>query len=104
MRILVNLAELFVAVVVFAVGAAVVGVPIAVVIAVLALIPALIARHKHLGAYPFWLFGFLLLPVAFLVAVFSRDYRRHCPYCDEPVRDLARVCPHCQRSLGAAAA
>jgi hypothetical protein len=72
---------------------------ILVVAAVLALIPAFIARQKNHGFWTFYVFGLLLWIVALPVALTLKDNRRHCPFCVEPIGVAATVCPHCQRDL-----
>jgi hypothetical protein len=72
----------------------------AVVLLLLALIPAFIARHRGHGFWTFYVFGLLLWIVALPVALLIKDRRRHCPYCIDPIEQSASVCPHCRKELG----
>jgi hypothetical protein len=73
-----------------------------VLLPVLALIPALIAKRRGRGFWTFYVFGLLLWIVAVPVALFSKDKRRRCPHCMEVIHAQATACPHCQREVGGA--
>jgi hypothetical protein len=66
---------------------------------IIALIPAFIARQKSQGFWTFYVFGLLLWIVAVPVALLIKDKRRRCPYCIEPVDVLASTCPHSRKEL-----
>ena len=72
-----------------------------VLVILLALIPAAVASNK---GYPFliwWIYGVVLLPLAFIHALLIEhvDRSRVCPFCAEKIMVQALVCPHCQRDL-----
>lgn len=76
-----------------------------------AIVVAIIANSKGRLPGPWFLYGFFLLPIAFVhILVISpteiaemarqkRAGRRPCPFCAEMIRPEAKVCPHCQRDL-----
>jgi hypothetical protein len=70
-------------------------------IALLAFIPALIASSKGHSLGRWWVYGFLLLPIAFVhsLVLSNAAYGKACPFCAEKIRTEAIVCPHCQRDL-----
>lgn len=65
----------------------------------LGLIPAFIAKSKGGSFGGMWILGTLLFIFALPIALLSKDQRRRCPHCAEPVQPAANVCPHCQREL-----
>jgi ribosomal protein L37AE/L43A len=81
--------------------------------AALALIPAYVARSKGRSFGGFWLYGFILWPVAIIHAVIMKAERgsehaeqwqnvnayRQCPFCAETIRREAIVCKHCGRDI-----
>ena len=67
--------------------------------ALLALIPAFIAKNKNQGFWTFYVLGFLLWIVALPIALLIKDKRRHCPFCLEPIADEASICPHSRKEL-----
>ena len=69
------------------------------ILPVIAVIPALIAKQKERGFWTFYVFGLLLWIVAVVVAVAMEDRRRHCPHCVETINSTATVCPHCRRDI-----
>ncbi len=71
----------------------------AVIVALLALIPAFIARKKRLGFWTFYVFGLMLWIGAMIAVLVMKDRRRRCPYCSEIIQPQAMVCPRCQRDL-----
>lgn len=74
------------------------------ILAIAALIPAAIARHKGRSTFGFWLFGLVLWPAALVVSLVVSDQRHRCPHCMEPIHRQANVCPHCHSDLTAAIA
>ena len=56
-----------------------------VLLPLMALIPAIIAKRRGLGFWTFYVFGLLLWIVAVPVALFSKDKRRRCRHCMEVV-------------------
>jgi hypothetical protein len=64
---------------------------------VLACIPAMIANAKRRNPVLWWLYGFVLFPIALVHVLLTSDlFRRACPQCAEPVRREALICPHCR--------
>lgn len=63
----------------------------------LGLLPAFIAQSKGGSFAAWWVFGFLLFPLALIAAIFYSPER--CPLCREPVRPDAVVCKHCRNPL-----
>ena len=78
---------------------------------VMAAVVAIIAHSKGLSGGLWFLYGFLIWPIALVHALVSpradqaektrglKAGRRPCPHCAEMIRPEARVCPHCQRDL-----
>jgi uncharacterized protein YbaR (Trm112 family) len=91
-----------------------------IVVALLGLIPATIARRKGYSFWFHWAFGAAVFPVALLSAIVTpfdadrlnrraerRASRRgeiRCPACREFVRSDATICPHCRTTLAAKSA
>jgi len=80
---------------------------------IMAGVVAIIAHAKGRGALGWFLYGFVIWPIALvhiLVTTASQQSlderalasgeRVRCPYCAEIIRREAKVCPHCQRDLG----
>jgi hypothetical protein len=63
----------------------------------IALLPASIARHKGRSFFTWYVGGILLWIVAFPASIMVSDRRRRCPHCAEIIQQEASVCPHCQR-------
>ena len=70
-------------------------------LAVLGLVPAMIAAKKGRSFVGWWLFGFVLfviaLPAAWLVE--SLQGRKKCPGCTELISRDAAKCPFCGRDF-----
>lgn len=64
---------------------------------ILGLLPAFIGQSKGGSFGAWWLFGFLLFPIALIAAIFHSPER--CPLCREAVRADAIVCKHCRHPL-----
>lgn len=74
-------------------------------VAIVALIPAAIARRKERSFVAWYVLGLALWPAAILAAVIADNpsRRRRCRFCAERIRREAVVCPHCRRDLTASA-
>lgn len=87
------------------------GLEIAIVAAVLGVVPAAIIDKKgHKNILLWWLFGALLFILALPLAILEEDLnsdehlvkkgeRRACPHCAEPIRNAARACRYCGRDV-----
>ncbi|TMK17252.1 MAG: hypothetical protein E6G68_09015 [Actinobacteria bacterium] len=64
----------------------------------LGLLPAMVARSKGREPVMWWLFGFVVFPVA-LVAAFIIEEERPCPSCGGKAKVSAVFCPMCGREL-----
>jgi len=77
----------------------------------LGIVVALVARSKGRSGFGWFLYGFLIWPVALvhilLVARTAEAEEKRarssgrvaCPHCAEFIKPQARVCPHCRQSL-----
>lgn len=72
-------------------------------LAVLALIPAGIARKKDRNFYAWYYYGLGLIPIAFIHSLLIRAKNkipmRQCPYCAEFVSTEFVICSHCYKDL-----
>ncbi|PLX36971.1 MAG: zinc ribbon domain-containing protein [Hyphomicrobiales bacterium] len=78
---------------------------------VLPIIPAMIAHSKGRSAVGFYIYGFLLWPIALVHSLvmtrsaeavqqrLQAEGRRPCPSCAEMIMQAASKCPHCQADL-----
>jgi hypothetical protein len=86
--------------------------PILFVAAIVALIPAAIASSKNRSFGGFWLYGFLLFPIALIHACIMEESvapdstvrhgiitGRKCPFCAEIIKLDAIVCRFCGRNV-----
>jgi len=69
-------------------------------LALIALIPALIAQKKGRSALLWWVFGVLLFIVALPASIIikpleSQPTGKKCPKCAEYVKEEALICKHC---------
>lgn len=82
--------------------------------AILGVIPALIAQNKGRSAFGWWIFGFLLFPIALICSfLISKEIQnlttseqdnetntlRRCPYCAEYIQEAAVKCKHCHEEV-----
>lgn len=78
---------------------------------IMALIVAIIAGSKGRSGFAWFLYGFLIWPIALVHALVASstpkagekraaaEGRKKCPFCAEMIKAEAKVCPHCQRDL-----
>jgi hypothetical protein len=67
----------------------------------LAAIPGFVATAKGRNFFVWWVFGLVVLPVAFFASLLApRSRHVACPFCREQVDRQASVCPHCRSPLG----
>jgi 4-hydroxybenzoate polyprenyltransferase len=74
---------------------------IAIGLALLALLPSMIAQEKGRPMGPWFLYGFILFPIALVHALFlkTHDRQEKCPKCRKSISVLALECPHCGHEL-----
>lgn len=79
---------------------------------ILAIIPAVIAKHKGRNFFTWYVYGYFLWLIALVHSIVmsktkelreqelldSLEYVR-CPHCLEIIRNGASICPHCQKRL-----
>jgi len=71
-----------------------------ILIILLGLIPALIARHKGRSLALWWLYGAAIFIVALPHSLIMKTRgARKCPACAEQVKAEAKICKHCQTKL-----
>ena len=82
------------------------------ILALIGLPPALIARHKGANFLQWWLYGALLFPIALIHALVRKPNRplveaqrlqsgegKRCRFCAEMIRAEAKVCRYCGRDV-----
>lgn len=67
--------------------------------ALIALLPASIARGKGRSFLSWYIGGFLFWIIAFPASIIASDARPRCPECAETVQESARICPHCRSEI-----
>ena len=82
-----------------------------VTLAVISCLPASIAKNKGRSFGSWWVYGFLLFPIALIHSLaMSKDFEgleaqaiasgnRKCPACAELVKVEAKICKHCRNDL-----
>jgi hypothetical protein len=72
----------------------------------MATLVAAIAANKGRNWFGFFVYGFLLWPLALVHALVMRSEismpdpdLRPCPHCAEPIKRQAKVCKHCARDI-----
>ena len=67
------------------------------------IVVAMIASSKGYSGFGWFLYGFLILPIAFVHALLlgnkEEKERIACPYCAEKIKREAKICPHCKSEL-----
>ena len=67
----------------------------------IALLPASIARAKGRSFGSWYIGGVLFWIIALPASIIVSDARPRCPECAEIVQPLAHVCPHCHSEIAA---
>ena len=79
-----------------------------ILLALIGIIPGVIASARGLSFLAWFLYGAILWPVAMVhvwfatpdsVTIATRTHSRTCPHCAETVKAEAKVCKHCGRDL-----
>lgn len=73
-----------------------------ILVLLLGLIPAMIAKSKGRSFLGWYIYGVLLFIIALVHSLIigpSSSLVRKCPFCAENVKVEASVCPHCQRDI-----
>ena len=67
------------------------------VLALLALLPSMIAQEKGRAMGPWYLYSYFLFPIALLHVFFLKTHEpmEKCPKCKKSVSQIALECPHC---------
>ena len=69
-------------------------------VALVGLIPALIASKKGYTTIVWWLYGALLFPIALIHSLLMSPINiKKCPQCAEQIQKAALVCKHCGHKL-----
>lgn len=68
-----------------------------ILIILIGLIPAFIAKMKGRSFLSWWLYGSLIFLFAFPHAIFMGSRLKQCPFCAEMIQNAASVCKHCGR-------
>lgn len=68
---------------------------IVILVIILGLVPAIIAKLKGRSFFLWWLYGSLVLIIALPHSIFAPILKR-CPQCKESARRDANICPHCR--------
>jgi hypothetical protein len=69
------------------------------IVILIGLAPAMIARSKGRDFLLWWFYGSALFIVALPHALMMGSIHRRCPFCAEEVKRQASVCRHCGRDL-----
>jgi energy-coupling factor transporter transmembrane protein EcfT len=63
------------------------------------LIVGIIAKLKSRGFWIWWLYGFLIFPIALIHVIFVSNGKPRCPHCAERIHKEAKVCRFCGRDI-----
>ena len=73
-----------------------------IILPILGIMVGSIARLKSRGFWGWWLYGFLIFPIAFIHVLFIGSGKPRCSHCAERIQRTAKVCRYCGRDTNLA--